>query len=444
MSATITVPETAEAAVLYAVLTDPACMADIADTLRAADFGVQDYGTIYDAMLACHSRGQRPDMVTVSSELEARGHAHAASEVYRISPDAWVSSVYVTDYAGQVVKQSRRRAVTEQAMRLVGQLHNDPDADPVELAHTALQSIGALAADDDGPRMYDDVMDTVRERLTLQVAGAWEEQITATHLSDLDRQLGGGFRPGELVILGGRPGSGKTALMLQLAHNVARHNLPVLIFSGEMSMPSLVERGLSEATGIPMWQIRQKQIDRQRFDSLMEATDRLAGMPVGIDDRPGLTASQMLVRAQRFQRRHGLGLVLFDYLELAGDDAGKNGNETQRLGQISRGMKHMARTLDVPVLALSQLNRGVEQRTPPTPRMSDLRQSGGIEQDADIVLLIYRHDYYVQQQMADFDPAKAGTAEIRIGKQRNGPTGVVTVRFDEPTMRFQNMTRGEA
>lgn len=440
---TATIPETAEAAVLYAILTDPACITEVADALQPSDFGTLDYGTIYGAMLACHSRGQRPDMVTVSDELTARGDTRLASDVFTLSPEAWVSSVYIADYAGRVVRQSRRRAVIAHATRLIASLHNDPDADPVEAAHKALQDITAISDADDGPRMYDEVMDAMRERLTLQVAGAWDETITPTGLADLDRHLNGGLRPGELAILGGRPGSGKTALMLQLAHNVARQQLPVLMFSGEMSMPSLVERGMSEVTGIPMWQIRRKQITRQHFESLMVATERMGGMPVGIDDRPGLSTSQMLVRAQRFQRTRGLGLVIFDYLELAGDDAGKNGNETQRLGQISRGMKHMARTLNVPVLALAQLNRGVEQRNPPTPRMSDLRQSGGIEQDADIVALLYRHDYYVDQGMVGYEAEKTGTADIHIGKQRNGPTGIVTVRFDEPTMRFQNLSRSE-
>ena len=444
MIATDTAPAAAEAAVLYAVLTDPPCIADIADTLTPDDFGATDHRHIFAAMLACHGRGQRPDVVTVGDELTAAGHAGLTSEPYRIitSVDAWVSSAYVTDYAHRVAAHSRRRAVIAQATNLIAQLHNDPDTDPIEAAHAALADLNRLGDIDGGPRLYADVIEDMQQRLTDQRAGLWEDQVLPTGLADLDRLTGGGFRPGELIILGGRPGSGKTALLLQIAHNVARAGAPALVFSGEMGMPSLVERGLAEITGLSMADIRRRDLSEYHYTTLMDAAERMRQMPVGIDDTSGLTTAQMLIRAQRFQRKHGLGLVVFDYLELAGDQS-KQG-ETQRLSQISRGMKHLARTLDVPVLALSQLSRNVESRTPPTPRMSDLRQSGGIEADADIVMLLYRHEYYVQQGMADFDPDKAHTADLYIGKQRNGSTGTVTLFFDEPTMRFRNLTRGDA
>lgn len=430
----------AERAVLASVLMDPRSLSDIADRLAVDDFGVDDYRHTYAAMLALHSRGQRPDLITVSDELRNAGKTRLADDAAFIiteAPD--VIPLHIGDYASRVIRHSRQRAVTDAAMSIVRTMNEKPDADPVEVAHQALSDISRLSASDDGPKLYADVMESLQSRLTDQLAGVWDERVLPTRLSDLDRQLAGGFRPGELIILGGRPGSGKTALLLQIAHNVSRRGAPALVFSGEMSMGSLVDRGLSETTGLPLNIVRSRQLTQPQFTTLMQAAERMASMPLGIDDTSGLTTAQMLVRAQRFQRQHGLGLVVFDYLELAGD-IHKQG-ETQRLSAISRGLKHIARTLDVPVLALSQLSRNVEQRTPPIPRMSDLRQSGGIEADADIVMLLYRHDYYVSQGMVEFDPEKAGTADIYIGKQRNGPDGKVTVAFDEASMRFLNLDR---
>lgn len=435
--------DTPEVAVLYAILTDPACIADVADSLRAADFGVLDYGTIYGAMLACHSRGQRPDMVTVADELTARGDTRLAGEVYHIpgATDAWVSSVYVGDYAARVVRQSRRRSVVKHATDLLARLTNDADADPVELAHTVLSHISDISDADDGPVMYADVVAQIQERLTLQHAGEWQERLFRTGIHDLDAKMMGGLRGGDLVYLAGRPGSGKTAMALQMMHNGARRNDPVLLFSGEMSVSSLIERGVSEVSGYGMDVVRKPVLPGDQYDRLMKATERMATMPVAIDATAGIRTAQMLVRAQRFQRKHGLAAIFFDYIELAGD-TGKEG-ETQRLGEISHALKRMAVSLDVPVIALSQLNRAVEQRNPPRPRMSDLRQSGALEQDADSVWLLYRQDYYMEQGFTglDYDPARENIAEIIVGKHRNGATGTVDVRFDPQTMRFQNLVQ---
>lgn len=176
---TATANDVSEHAVLYAVLTDPACIAEIADTLAPSDFGTLDYGTIYSAMIACHSRGQRPDMVTVSDELRTRGDTRLADDVYHIpgESDAWVSSLYIAEYAGRVVKHSRRRAVIRHATDLIAELHRDHDADPVEAAHRVLSTISDLSDGDDGPVLYADVIEQLQERLTLQAAGEWEERV---------------------------------------------------------------------------------------------------------------------------------------------------------------------------------------------------------------------------------------------------------------------------
>ena len=432
--------ETAEVAVLYSVLIEPQSISEIADTLTVNDFGTLDHRTIYSAILSVHRRGNMPDMVTISDELASHGHTRLSADIFTLSPSGYVSPVYIIDYAASVIRHSRRRSVIQKATELISRMHTDPDGDPVELAHQALAGIANLSDDsEDGPVMYANAMDQLRERITLQAAGEWRERVFPTGLIDLDNRMDGGARPGELIYLAGRPGSGKSALALQIMHNSARRDEPVLMFSGEMSAPSLIERGLSEVSGLSVHDIRNQRISETQYNILINATERMQALPIGIDATPGITTSQMLIRAQRFQRKYGLGAVFFDYIELSGDK-GKEG-ETQRLGEISRALKRMAMTLGVPVFALSQLNRNVEARNPPVPRMSDLRQSGSLEQDADMVMLIYRYDYYAGQGIVPFDPSKQGVADIIVGKHRNGATGTVSIGFRDRTMSFYNLAK---
>jgi replicative DNA helicase len=227
---------------------------------------------------------------------------------------------------------------------------------------------------------------------------------------------------------------------MQWVHNIARRNAPALMFSAEMNRTALMERGLAEVSGVDFEELRKKQIDQGTYDRLMRAAEAMAKMPVAIDDTSAIKTKQMLARAQRFKRQHGLSLVVFDYMELAGDDGGES--EQLRITRISHALKGMAKQLQVPVVALSQLSRKVEERTPPIPRMSDIRMSGAIEADADKILFLYRHDYYIAQGFPgmDPDPEKEGITDIIIGKQRNGETGLRSVRFDGAKMRFTNLS----
>jgi len=428
----------AEQLFLGAVLYRPDAFFDVADTLTPEMFGIMDHRRIYEAMHACHDRRQRPDYLAVSEELASRKIEYAATILSEISLST--DGEFPTDvdgYAQRVIHHYRRRTVLNASTELIRRLSNDPDTDPVTLAQTILTNVTTLAGEEGGPVLYADVMDAMQERLTLQVQGRWEERLFRTGLHEVDAKIGGGLRDSELCILAGRPGSGKTALALQMVQNGGRRNEPVLMFSGEMSMKSLVERGMAEMTGLPMSVIRKKVLPRDQYDALMRITEAMKGMPVAIDDTAAITTEKMLHRAARFQRQHGLRAIVFDYVELAGNT--NKGGEVQRVGEISRDLKRIAMELDVPFVALAQLNRNVEQRTPPIPRMSDLRMSGSLEQDADIVLLLFRADYYVKQDMIPYDPAKAGLADIIIGKQRNGPDGKVTVRFDEASMRFTDL-----
>lgn len=225
-----------------------------------------------------------------------------------------------------------------------------------------------------------------------------------------------------------------TALALQLMHKAARRGMPVLLFSAEMSLTAMVERAVAEMTGLTMDEIRRKHIDQRTFDTLMKVTERMKSMPVGIDDTGGITTEQMLARARRFARQHGLAAVFFDYVEIAGDSAGDP--EPERVGDITKGLQRTAKELDVPIVGLSQLSRNVEQRNPPIPRLSDLRYGG--EAVADKVLMLYRQDYYTSQGFAGLnpDPSKVGIADVYVQKNRNGRTGTAPLRFDEKSMRF--------
>lgn len=428
--------EIAEEALLAAVLSEPSAFADVRDTIDADAFRILDHRTIYEAMLAVTERGATPDLTNVNDALTARGHEDTTATLFRIATSAFTPFL-VMDYAQRVAHYARRHKVSALLSETFTTFHRDVDADPVETVYALLSQVADLGSVDGDPVLYGDVIEQLQERLTDQLAGTWEDVALPIGLHSVDHRLTGGLRPGELIIVAGRPGSGKTALGMQIVQNIARSKAPALVFSAEMNTLSLMERALSEVSGVPAERVRSKRMDQSDYDRLMRATEIMGRMPVAIDDTSAIKTTQMLARAQRFKRRHGLSLLMFDYMELAGDDM--NESEQMRITRISHALKGIAKTLEIPVVALSQLSRKVEERTPPIPRMSDLRMSGAIEADADKILFIYRHDYYAEQGVVDFEQEKQGTADIIIGKQRNGMTGNITVRFDAETMRFMDL-----
>ncbi len=786
--------EIAEEALLAAVLSEPSAFADVRDTIDADAFRILDHRTIYEAMLAVTERGATPDLTNVNDALTARGHEDTTVTLFRIATSAFTPFL-VMDYAQRVAHYARRHKVSALLSETFTTFHREVDADPVETVYALLSQVADLGSVDGDPVLYGDVIEQLQERLTDQLAGTWEDVAMPTGLHSVDHRLTGGLRPGELIIVAGRPGSGKalsldtpiptpdgwttmgdikagdvvfdergmrcrvtyatpvqmnrtcykvvfsdgseivadadhrwltstrkdrkseiqarrydrlgrnpdspysvdqshkrtfpsvvttqeildtlhvgsdrrknhavkvagalktttirlpikpytlgawlgdgtsdggsitkpdpemwerieddgykvgpdisgkgdrcttrtvygirgelrnldllgnkhipgiylracehdrwellsglvdtdgsvspsgsvefgsmskvladgvyelvcslgmqarksvkvakvngkvcgnyhrvtfrptrqvfyiprkadrvgigngrasndlryivdvipvesvpvrcitvdspshlylagesmipthnTALGMQIVQNIARSKAPALVFSAEMNTLSLMERALSEVSGVPAERVRSKRMDQSDYDRLMRATEIMGRMPVAIDDTSAIKTTQMLARAQRFKRRHGLSLLMFDYMELAGDDM--NESEQMRITRISHALKGIAKTLEIPVVALSQLSRKVEERTPPIPRMSDLRMSGAIEADADKILFIYRHDYYAEQGVVDFEQEKQGTADIIIGKQRNGMTGNITVRFDAETMRFMDL-----
>lgn len=259
-----------------------------------------------------------------------------------------------------------------------------------------------------------------------------------TGFHDFDRMTSG-LQSGDLVILAARPSMGKTALAINIAENVAiREGLPVAIFSMEMGAAQLAIRIVGSIGRIDQSRLRTGKLQDEEWPRLSESVERLREISLFIDETPGLTVSELRASARRLARRCGkLGLIVVDYLQLmSGSGSGDGENRATELGEISRGLKMLAKELQCPVIALSQLNRSVEQRNDKRPMMSDLRESGAIEQDADVIMFIYRDDYYNK------DSKEPGVAEVIIAKQRNGPTGTVKLAFLKPITKFESLASG--
>ena len=257
----------------------------------------------------------------------------------------------------------------------------------------------------------------------------------STGYKDLDNILAG-FQKSDLFILAARPSMGKTALALNFAHNIAlKSNQPILIFSLEMGKEQLVDRLLSMESGVDAWALRTGNLSDSDFEKIGQAMGTLSEAPIFIDDTPGITISDLRTKARREAHKHPLGLIVIDYLQLM-SGAGRyalDGNRVQEISEISRGLKGIARELNVPVLALSQLSRSVESRSPQIPQLADLRESGSIEQDADVVAFIYREEYY------NPETDRKKITDIFIKKHRNGPTGGIELYFDNEKQRFRSV-----
>ncbi len=299
----------------------------------------------------------------------------------------------------------------------------------------------------------------------------------STGFVDLDKLLGG-LHPSDLVVLAGRPSMGKTAVATNIGFNAARSFRPLTapdgrigaedgarvgFFSLEMSAEQLATRILSEESRVPSNNIRKGEVSHEDFDRFIEASQRLAAAPLFIDDTPALSIAALRTRARRQQRQHGLDLIIIDYLQLVrGSGDGRQDNRVQEISEITRGLKTLAKELGVPVIALSQLSRAVESREDKRPMLSDLRESGSIEQDADVVIFVYREEYYLSRGEPGRRPEEneekyneryerwhkrleevSGTAELIVAKQRHGPIGKVTLRFDHETTRFENYASDE-
>ncbi|OAT80863.1 replicative DNA helicase [Desulfotomaculum copahuensis] len=427
----------AEQSVLGALLLEPDAVPRVARFLRPDDFYLEAHRQIYEAILALDEAGQPVDLITVTTWLQDAGVLERTGGVTYVASLAGLepSAANVEYHARIVEEKALLRHVIQVATRIASRGYEGGE-DAEKLMDEAERMLFELAA-----RRSASVFVTIRD--ILQEIFAYIEDryrnqgkisgITSGFI-DLDRLLCG-FQPGDLVIVAGRPAMGKTSLGLSIAHQVAlQYNQPVAVFSLEMSRSQLVQRVLCAEAMVDQQKVRSGHLSESDWARLAEAAGRLAPAPLYIDDAAMLSPRQLRAKARRLQAEKGLGLIVVDYLQLM-QGARRVENRQQEIAEISRSLKGIAKDLHVPVLALAQLSRSVESRQDKRPIMSDLRESGSIEQDADVVMFIYRDEYYRP------DTEKRGIAEIIVAKQRNGPTGLVELAFLKEYTRFMNLAR---
>jgi replicative DNA helicase len=458
----------AEIALLGSLMLDASVIGDIIGLVsRPEQFYSLTHGEIFRAMLELHNETRAIDLVPLAELLKARGVLEAAggTEFLVSLAEAVPSARNAVHYARIVADKSRLRRLISTAGEIMqmafgaGEIAGGDEGD--EILDTAEQMIFEIAGEREtqGPERLSDLLRQEIIRIELQSEGKGVSGLP-TGFTDLDEMLGG-MQPGEMIVLAARPSMGKTALSLNLAEQIAfggrtpwspRHEggepAPVGFFSLEMSREALVQRLLSARSGIDAHKIRTGQLGgggrsvMSAWEKINEAAAELYEAPLYIDDSPGLTILQLRAKARRMKDRYGLRVIIIDYLQLLTAPGAARESRQVEVSTISRQIKAMARELRVPVLCLAQLNRGAEQRERNRPRMSDLRESGSIEQDADVVMLLHREAYYHkddEEWLNDPDNEdRLNLTELIVAKQRNGPTGVVKLTWDDSIVRFKN------
>lgn len=431
----------AEQSVLGGLLLDNDSWDKIADMVSDHDFFVREHRQIFRAVASLLSAGKPVDAITVGETLDQHGHleeigGYAAITKFIVNTP---SAANIRRYAEIVREHSMvrqvviaAREVSEKAFSRAGM--SGPEL--VDFAQAKMQTVSELARQGNtaGPQMLSVIMGRVVEKIDDLHAKGEQNEVTglATGFEQLDK-ITTGFQPGDLVLLAARPAMGKTSFALNIAENVGIvQRKPVLIFSMEMINEQLGLRLMSSLSQIHAQRVRTGRIYDYEWPRVTEAMGKAADAPIYLDEDASISQTELRARARRIQRECGkLSLIIIDYIQLMNIDASGD-NRAIELGKVSRGLKHLAKELQCPVLALSQLNRGLETRPNKRPIMSDLRDSGALEQDADTVIFIYRDEVYNENS-----PDK-GLAEIIIGKQRNGPTGRVIVNFESNLTRFSN------
>ncbi|MBX5443710.1 replicative DNA helicase [Sphaerobacter sp.] len=424
----------AEQSVLGSLLIDRDAVIRVASFLKPDDFFRSAHATIFQAIVDLYNRREPPDFVTVVDELERRERLEEVGGVAYITElmNAVPTAVHVEYYGRIVERTATLRRLIEAGSEIV-RIGYDESLDIDEALERAEQAIFDVSqrrsTRDFTPiaeilEHYFDKLDAIQHQRGTVVG-------VPTGFADLDK-LTGGLQRSDLIILAARPSVGKTSFQLGIAHNAAvQYGKTVAIFSLEMSAEQLVQRLLAMETGVDSHRLRLGLINDDEWDQISRAFGRLAEAKIFIDDTPSINIMELRSKARRLMAEHGVDLIIVDYLQLA--QGRRAENRVQEISDISRSLKGLARELNVPVLALSQLSRAVESRTDHRPMLSDLRESGSIEQDADIVMFIYREDVY------DPDTEKKGIAEIIVAKHRNGPTDTISLRFFDRTARFADL-----
>lgn len=427
----------AERAVLGALMIDPDAIIKVANFLRPEDFYRERHGWIYDAMLVLNERHEPLDFVTLVDELERRG------QLEEIGGPAYLTdliagtptAIYVDHYARIVERTAILRRLISAAGK-IAEIAYDESQDVDDVVDRAEQIIFGVSES----RIHRDlvpiraIMPGVVERIDFLTRNRDTLMGVPTGFTMLDKLLGG-LQKSDLLIMAARPGMGKSSLALSIALNAAkRFGARVAIFSLEMSNEQLVQRLLSMETGIDSHRLRLGDVHEDEWPILLEAANMLASTSIFIDDTPAASVAEVRTKSRRLYAEHGLDLLIIDYMQLmTGPSAGRSENRQQEISYISRSLKSLARELNVPLIALSQLSRAVESRSDKRPMLSDLRESGSIEQDADVVLFIYREDYYIE------DSDRQNIADVLVAKHRHGSTGNVSLYFRKELTQFRDL-----
>jgi len=428
----------AEQSVLGALMLDNSKLDSILSIITENDFYRQDHRVIFRMMLSLQEAGQPLDVITLSEEL------HKHNELDRIGGLGYLvdmanntpSAANIAAYANIVRERSTLRQLIEAAQEISKSGMNPSGLDSDDLLHLAEKRVAEIAEDrpkEGGLVGVNDLLKATVQRIDELFRSGSDITGVASGLTDLDQRTSG-WQPGELVILAARPSMGKTALALNFVETAMfTQTKPVFVFSMEMPSAALIMRMMSSIGRIDQTKMRNGKLTEEDWPKLSSAVAKMKDKLLFIDDTPGLNPQEMRARVKRITREHGNpGLIMVDYLQLM-QTAGASEGRTQEISEISRSLKAMAKEFDCPVIALSQLNRGVEQRPNKRPMNSDLRESGAIEQDADVILFIYRDEYYHE------DSPDKGIAELILGKQRNGEIGTCRAAFIGKYTRFDNL-----
>ncbi len=427
----------AECGVLGSIIIDPEAIVQVSDFLRADDFYRDAHRTIYEVILQLYEEHEPADFITICDELERRnkleevgGASYITSLVNQVP-----TSGNVEFYARIVERTAILRHLIHAAGQIAAIAYEEGDADiALDKAEQLIFNISQRHARSDFAHMRDilaeymNKLDQLHERRGTIVG-------VPTGFTDLDR-LTGGLQKSDLIVLAARPGIGKTSLALSIAHNSAlKYQNSIAVFSLEMSKDQLAQRLLSMDAGIDQQRLRTGRIEDDEWDRIVYAMDTLSEANIWIDDTAGISTMEMRSKARRLQAEQGIDLIIVDYLQLMQATIGgkRNENRVQEISEISRSLKGLARELNIPVLALAQLSRAVESRQSKVPQLSDLRESGSIEQDSDIVMFIYRDDIYNQES------ERKNIADIIIAKHRNGPVGEISLYFQASQTRFRDL-----
>ena len=434
----------AEQSVLGGLLLDNSAWDRVGDLLGESDFYRYEHRMIFTAMAALVNATKPADVITVFEQLQSLGKGEECGGLAYLNALAQSvpSAANVRRYAEIVRERSVLRKLVAASDEIATQAFN-PQGRPVsQILDDAESKIFRIGEEGSKSRQGFQNMDQLVVQLIdrvneLHENGAEEVTGVRTGFYDLDRMTAG-LQAGDLIVLAARPSMGKTALALNIAEHVAvKEGLPVVVFSMEMGAAQLALRMVGSLGRIDQQHLRTGALRDDEWGRLSEAVEKLQKVSVFIDESGSLTPSELRARARRQARQCGqLGLIVVDYLQLMTGSDASDENRATVIGEISRGLKSLAKELKCPVIALSQLNRGVESRTDKRPMMSDLRESGAIEQDADVIMFIYRDDYYNKESK------EMGVAEINISKQRNGPTGTFKLTFLKPLTKFDNMAPG--